>query len=1058
MDQALAALGSVDLEWTTHVDSVWRDLPFDLPELNHGVREEVLRAGDRLSTANQPASPLGLVIVGPGGAGKTHVLSSLRAASFTRGSFFVLVDMTDVHDFWETVLLGYIRSLAQITAGGRSQHEVLLEHLASEGGMGGSAAADLRSTRPPKLINLCNSIIAGLRRKHPGLREHQDAVRAIVLLASDDFELQDLGYKWLQGLGIDEDEKLHHGFNESRRAPIEIVRGLSQLMSIKAPTILALDQLDAIVAEQQLASLGPVPELTDETQPSASAAARAIIQGIARGLSALRDVTRRTQIVLSCLEQTWNVLDTRTIVTMRDRFQPALKLKAVTDPAVVRRLVETRLAPAYAAMAFSPKYPSYPFSPSFFAGLSGLLPREVLKRCNEHRMACQRAGVITEATGTEMVTLPVAKPDNRTIEDEFAALKAKADVERLLADEDEEALDTLLEAACQALKFENPLPDGVDAHVDLDFLGSGNAVPLHARLRLVFRANEREKHLSVRFLQKSHYRAFQSRLKAAITASGIDQALPFRQLLILRRGEVPGGPATAKIVGDLKARGGQVLEPSLDDLRVLWALARMVRDRAPSPAVQDWLRKERIVSRLATFKQAASYLFDDVAPRAAAEPPPSAAPPSAPEPAPPPPPGGAPKGLFVGTRLVGQTRKDALLIPLDNLVKHTVVIAGAGSGKTVLLRRIVEEAALAGVPSIVIDGANDLSRLGQRWPAWPDGLDEKDRAKAESYAASAEVVVWTPGRQDGNPLVLDPLPKFADVADSADELEAAVLMARGSLEPIAIGKPGPATKVKAGILAAALRYFAREKGESLQELVALLSELPQDVDADFDKAEKHARAVADAIRAEMQINPLLRGTGASLDPGALLRSKKAGAVRVSVVNLSGLPDQSSQQHLVNQLAMTLFTWLKKNPAKGRVLQGLLVIDEARDFVPSQKTVPSRDSLIRLAAQARKYGLGIVFATQAPKSIDHNVIANCSTHFYGRANSPEAISTVQQLLQQHGSSGSDLAALPKGTFYVASEGMPLQKIQTSLCLSHHPSSPPDEGEIQRMARASRPMVG
>ena len=63
----------------------------------------------------------------------------------------------------------------------------------------------------------------------------------------------------------------------------------------------------------------------------------------------------------------------------------------------------------------------------------------------------------------------------------------------------------------------------------------------------------------------------------------------------------------------------------------------------------------------------------------------------------------------------------------------------------------------------------------------------------------------------------------------------------------------------------------------------------------------------------------------------------------------------------------------------------------------------------------------------------------------------------QLLQQHGSSGSDVAALPKGTFYVATEGMALEKIQTSLCLSHHPSSPPDEGEIQRMAAASRTLV-
>jgi hypothetical protein len=47
--------------------------------------------------------------------------------------------------------------------------------------------------------------------------------------------------------------------------------------------------------------------------------------------------------------------------------------------------------------------------------------------------------------------------------------------------------------------------------------------------------------------------------------------------------------------------------------------------------------------------------------------------------------------------------------------------AGAGSGKTVLLRRIVEEAALAGIPAIVIDPNNDLSRLGDAWPERPAG-------------------------------------------------------------------------------------------------------------------------------------------------------------------------------------------------------------------------------------------------------------------------------------------------------------------------------------------------
>jgi hypothetical protein len=95
-----------------------------------------------------------------------------------------------------------------------------------------------------------------------------------------------------------------------------------------------------------------------------------------------------------------------------------------------------------------------------------------------------------------------------------------------------------------------------------------------------------------------------------------------------------------------------------------------------------------------------------------------------------------------------------------------------------------------------------------------------------------------------------------------------------------------------------------------------------------------------------------------------------------------------QQRLVNRLAMALFTWIKKNPASGGPGQ-LMVVDEAKDFVPSKGGVASGASLIRLTAQGRKYGLGLVFATQAPKSINHNVIANCATQVYGRASSPAA---------------------------------------------------------------------
>jgi DNA helicase HerA-like ATPase len=177
-----------------------------------------------------------------------------------------------------------------------------------------------------------------------------------------------------------------------------------------------------------------------------------------------------------------------------------------------------------------------------------------------------------------------------------------------------------------------------------------------------------------------------------------------------------------------------------------------------------------------------------------------------------------------------------------------------------------------------------------------------------------------------------------------------------------------------------------------------------------------------------------------------------------VINFIGLPGLESQQEFVNQLAMALFTWIKKNPASPEApLQGLFVIDEAKDFVPSGKSTPCKESLIRLAAQARKYGLGLIFATQAPKSIDHNVVANCMNHFYGQANSPAAIQTIEDLIRQKGGSVQDISKLGTGNFYVYSEKINGEqpkapvKIKTPICLSHHPNSPMDENSVLECAR-------
>jgi hypothetical protein len=692
-----------------------------------------------------------------------------------------------------------------------------------------------------------------------------------------------------------------------------------------------------------------------------------------------------------------------------------LRLRLAQSDTFVRKLIAARLAPAYAKAGIAPKSATHPFTDAAIRSASaGMTPRAILVRCDEHRKRCVAEGkIVTCDTLSEgPIIHDVLEPADRGgFDEKFSAAAAAADLNGLLDEKDDGKLGELLRDAFDLYAKQIPHDDNYEVVSKAD--PAQKTPPLHGRLIFVdHRADDHERHFCFRALQHSNAVALCSRFRAALTASGVSAKIAERKLIIVRRGPPPSGPKTRELFDAFRAAGGIQIDPSDGDLSSFMALRRM-RDAALAAsdfdAFEHWLVARKPLCNTALFKTAglcpppvpprderpgegrrtgAAHDISQERDKAAAgagphafadngrgpertagsplSPPTAVAEPTAVA-------GGAPPPAVipVGRRAAGG---DIVELATALLPRHTAIIAGAGSGKTVLLRRIVEEAALAGIPAIVIDPNNDLSRLGDAWPERPAAFTDEDEAKVKRYIATVEVVVWTPGVHAGNPLFLSVLPDFAAVGDDLDERAQAVTMAADTLGPLA----GVRTNLQRGVLADALRAFANKGGGNLTAMTALLADLPEGV-SEIGNADKLAAKMADELRAAVATNPLLRAMGPVLDPKLLFFGRDSSKTRVSVINLSGLASDEAKEDFVNRLQMTLFGWVKKHPSP----RGLLyVIDEAQVFIPSGAGALSKTSGVQLVAQARKYGLGMIAVTQAPKGIDNKVVSNCTTQFWG----------------------------------------------------------------------------
>ena len=501
----LDTIRSMNFDWAMHLHGVWKQPSCDVPELHSAVREQLVQRLRFLATQDSLQCPLGWIITGSGGGGKTHLLSFLRRETHQRHMSFVLVDMTDVHDFWETVLLGYLDSLHQPTPQGRTQHEAILQRvfeLLVPIQPADQVVSALATASVPEIHKFTTLLLNALHRIHPGETvQYQHIIRAFVAMHSGEFAIAGLALSWLQGHAIQEDDLRSLGMAVEPHKPLDIVRGLSWFMSIAGPTVLALDQLDPIVTQLNIAAQG---EMT-ETAPDEILAARSIIEGISAGLGALRDVMARTLVVVSCLETTWRAMADKVVLqTNLDRFEPPRALPVINDGILAESLVSGRIAPAFAQTKFQPPYVTWPFRKTAFQGIQGLSPRQLLKLCYRHCQHCLSQGRVVElerfTEDTLQATALIKNNSSENIDAQFNRYRDEANLSWLLDNKlGDVRLAPLLQTACRALIYENPPSANIDAVVDTQFGEDLAKCSLHARLRLCYNdEGDREEHFCLR--------------------------------------------------------------------------------------------------------------------------------------------------------------------------------------------------------------------------------------------------------------------------------------------------------------------------------------------------------------------------------------------------------------------------------------------------------------------------------------------------------------------------------------------------------------------------------
>lgn len=369
-----------------------------------------------------------------------------------------------------------------------------------------------------------------------------------------------------------------------------------------------------------------------------------------------------------------------------------------------------------------------------------------------------------------------------------------------------------------------------------------------------------------------------------------------------------------------------------------------------------------------------------------------------------------------------QLRDNLILYDSKDLVTHAVCVGMTGSGKTGLCLALLEEAAIDGIPAILIDPKGDLANLLLTFPnlrgadflPW---INEEDAAKkglspqdyADKQAATwtkgladwgqtpdriqllhdkVDMAIYTPGSNAGIPLSI--LKSFAapdrSTLDDGELLRERINTTVTGLLGL-LGIQADPIQSREHILISNILDRSWKNGQDLDlaALIGLIQTPPMqkigvlDLDAFYPAKDRFALVMAlNNLLASPGFNAWLEGE--PLDVGRLLYSP-TGKPKLSIVSIAHLSDPE-RMFFVSLLLNQTLGWMRQQSGTTS-LRAILYMDEIFGYFPPTANPPSKQPLLTLLKQARAFGLGVMLATQNPVDLDYKGLSNAGTWFIGR---------------------------------------------------------------------------